>query len=139
MMRIIYSLIPQISILPKIQKCTTMMRVLAYGTTANLHDEYLRMSVQLIRKSLIKFVEGVISNFGDEYLRRSTGNGRIVPLHGPDNMLKEARIRQSSQKQQHLKIHGSDTLFFLELRVREMILMCLTNLLFLMIFWKVKY
>ena len=55
-----------------IQKCTAAMRVLAYGTAADLHDEYLRMSAQLIRKSLIKFVEGVISNFGDEYLRKPT-------------------------------------------------------------------
>ncbi|KAL1552126.1 hypothetical protein AAHA92_12967 [Salvia divinorum] len=34
------------------------MRVFAYGTAADLHDEYLRMSAQLIRKSLIKFVAG---------------------------------------------------------------------------------
>ncbi|XP_042059295.1 uncharacterized protein LOC121803743 [Salvia splendens] len=53
-----------------IQKCTAAMRMLAYGATADLHNESLRMSAQLIRKSLIKFVEGVISNFGDEYLRK---------------------------------------------------------------------
>ncbi|XP_057808756.1 uncharacterized protein LOC131023233 [Salvia miltiorrhiza] len=47
-----------------IQKCTAAMRVLAYGTPVDLHDEYLRMSAQVIRKSVIKFVEGVISNFG---------------------------------------------------------------------------
>ncbi|XP_057790696.1 uncharacterized protein LOC131007794 [Salvia miltiorrhiza] len=41
-----------------IQKCTAAMRVLAYGTSADLHDEYLRMSAQVIRKSVIKFVEG---------------------------------------------------------------------------------
>ncbi|XP_042059428.1 uncharacterized protein LOC121803921 [Salvia splendens] len=54
-----------------IQKCIAAMRMLAYEAAADLHDEYLRMSAQLIRKSLIKFVECVISNFGDEYLRKS--------------------------------------------------------------------
>ena len=64
-----------------IQKCTAAMRVLAYGTAADLHDEYLRMSAQLIRKSLIKFVEGVISNFGDEYLRKPTEEDLARLLH----------------------------------------------------------
>ncbi|KAL1556212.1 hypothetical protein AAHA92_11864 [Salvia divinorum] len=64
-----------------IQKCTAAMRVLAYETATDLHDEYLRMSAQLIRKSLIKFVEGVISNFGDEYLRKPTEEDLARLLH----------------------------------------------------------
>ncbi|XP_042012062.1 uncharacterized protein LOC121760468 [Salvia splendens] len=64
-----------------IQKCTAAMRMLAYGATADLHDEYLRMSAQLIRKSLIKFVEGVISNFGDEYLRKPNEKDLARLLH----------------------------------------------------------
>ncbi|XP_042005641.1 uncharacterized protein LOC121754332 [Salvia splendens] len=64
-----------------IQKCTTAMRMLAYGAAADLHDEYLRMSAQLIRKSLIKFVEGVISNFGDEYLRKPNEEDLARLLH----------------------------------------------------------
>ncbi|XP_057803028.1 uncharacterized protein LOC131018321 [Salvia miltiorrhiza] len=55
-----------------IQKCTAAMRVLAYGTGADLHDEYIRMSAQTIRKSVEKFVQGVVHNFGGEYLRRPT-------------------------------------------------------------------
>ncbi|XP_057811638.1 uncharacterized protein LOC131025869 [Salvia miltiorrhiza] len=57
------------------------MRVLAYGTSADLHDEYLRMSAQVIRKSVIKFVEGVISNFRVEYLRKSTEEDMAALLH----------------------------------------------------------
>lgn len=67
------------------------MRVLSYGTAADLHDEYLWINTQLIRKSLVKFVEGVIFNFGDEYLR-ATGNGRIVPFHASDNIPEEAEV-----------------------------------------------
>ncbi|XP_057775337.1 uncharacterized protein LOC130994308 [Salvia miltiorrhiza] len=48
------------------------MRVLAYGIGADLHDEYIRMSAQTIRKSVEKFVQGVVHNFGGEYLRRPT-------------------------------------------------------------------
>ncbi|XP_057791079.1 uncharacterized protein LOC131008204 [Salvia miltiorrhiza] len=48
------------------------MRVLAYGTGADLHDKYIRMSAQTIRKLVEKFVQGVVHNFGGEYLRRPT-------------------------------------------------------------------
>ncbi|XP_057808907.1 uncharacterized protein LOC131023386 [Salvia miltiorrhiza] len=64
-----------------IQKCTAAMRVLAYGTSADLHGEYLRMSAQVIRKSVIKFVEGVISNFRAEYLRKPTEEDMAALLH----------------------------------------------------------
>nr|GEZ40015.1 hypothetical protein [Tanacetum cinerariifolium] len=37
-------------------------------------DEYLRMSGAVTRKSLMSFVQGVISCFGDEYLRRPNEN-----------------------------------------------------------------
>ncbi|XP_057791349.1 uncharacterized protein LOC131008492 [Salvia miltiorrhiza] len=53
----------------------------AAGRLANLHDEYLRMSAQVIRKSVIKFVEGVISNFGAEYLRKPTEEDMAAFLH----------------------------------------------------------
>ncbi|XP_057811622.1 uncharacterized protein LOC131025854 [Salvia miltiorrhiza] len=61
-----------------IQKCTA---VLAYNTSTDLHDEYLRMRAQVIRKSIIKFVEGVISNFGAEYLKRPTEEDMTAFLH----------------------------------------------------------
>ncbi|KAJ0684321.1 putative harbinger transposase-derived protein [Helianthus annuus] len=65
--------------LSPLQKCTGAMRVLAYGTSADAHDEYLRMSETVTRASLIKFVEGVISCFGQEYLRRPN-NGDLARL-----------------------------------------------------------
>ncbi|GJV85365.1 putative nuclease HARBI1 [Tanacetum coccineum] len=46
------------------------MRVLAYGVSFNVVDEYLRMSGAVTRKSLMAFVRGIISCFGDKYLRR---------------------------------------------------------------------
>ncbi|XP_022040837.1 uncharacterized protein LOC110943395 [Helianthus annuus] len=65
--------------LSPLQKCTGAMRVLAYGTSADAHDEYFRMSETVTRASLIKFVEGVISCFGQEYLRRPN-NGDLARL-----------------------------------------------------------
>ncbi|GJU00256.1 putative nuclease HARBI1 [Tanacetum coccineum] len=56
--------------LSSLQKCTGAMRVLAYGISFDAVDEYLRVSGALTRKSLMSFVQGVISCFGDEYLRR---------------------------------------------------------------------
>ncbi|XP_047964996.1 uncharacterized protein LOC125209443 [Salvia hispanica] len=58
--------------LSSLQKCTGAMRVLAYGTSSDVVDEYLRMSSTVTRGSLIHFVEGVISCFGATYLRRPT-------------------------------------------------------------------
>lgn len=56
--------------LSSLQKCTGAMRVLAYGTSTDAQDEYLRMSDTVTRDALIRFVEGVISCFSQEYLRR---------------------------------------------------------------------
>ncbi|GKE09640.1 putative nuclease HARBI1 [Tanacetum coccineum] len=56
--------------LSSLQKCTGAMRVLAYGVSFDAVDEYLRMSGAVTRKSLMSFVQGVISCFGDEYFRR---------------------------------------------------------------------
>ncbi|MFS7913223.1 hypothetical protein Hanom_Chr02g00139301 [Helianthus anomalus] len=54
--------------LSPLQKCTGAMRVLAYGTSADAHDEDLRMSATATRTAFIKFIEGFISCFGQEYL-----------------------------------------------------------------------
>ncbi|XP_010677857.1 uncharacterized protein LOC104893448 [Beta vulgaris subsp. vulgaris] len=55
-----------------LQKCTTAIRLLAYDTSADSVDDYLRISASLARDSLQHFVEGVVSHFSDEYLRRPT-------------------------------------------------------------------
>ncbi|KAL0773800.1 hypothetical protein Bca101_038951 [Brassica carinata] len=58
--------------LSTLQKCTTAIRVLAYGTAADTVDEYLRLGETTTRSCLENFVEGIIYLFGDEYLRRPT-------------------------------------------------------------------
>ncbi|XP_074277043.1 uncharacterized protein LOC141600698 [Silene latifolia] len=65
-----------------IQRCTTALRVLAYGTSTDSVDEYLRMSETAVRDSLKLFVEGVISCFGNEYLRRPNPQdlGRLLHM-----------------------------------------------------------
>ncbi|XP_076909863.1 uncharacterized protein LOC143567290 [Bidens hawaiensis] len=52
------------------EKCTRAIRALAYGISADAQDEYLRMSDPVTRNSVIKFAEGVVSCFSQEYLRR---------------------------------------------------------------------
>ncbi|XP_074318857.1 uncharacterized protein LOC141655690 [Silene latifolia] len=65
-----------------LQRCTAALRVLAYGTSTDSVDEYLRMSDTSVRDSLKLFVEGVISCFGNEYLRRPNPQdlGRLLHM-----------------------------------------------------------
>ncbi|XP_021727247.1 uncharacterized protein LOC110694386 [Chenopodium quinoa] len=53
-----------------LQKCTAALRLLAYGGVADSVDDYLHISAYLVRNYLQHFVEGVVSYFCDEYLRR---------------------------------------------------------------------
>jgi len=55
-----------------IQKCTTTIRLLAYGCAADSLDEYLRIGETTALSCLENFTEGIISLFGDEYLRTPT-------------------------------------------------------------------
>ncbi|XP_021996100.1 uncharacterized protein LOC110893295 [Helianthus annuus] len=55
-----------------IQKCTAAIRQLAYGTSSDAWDKYLRMSSRMCRESLENFCEGVISLYGRRYLRMPT-------------------------------------------------------------------
>ncbi|XP_024004788.1 uncharacterized protein LOC112081949 [Eutrema salsugineum] len=45
---------------------------MAYGTAADAVDEYLRLGASTALLCLENFTEGIISLFGDEYLRRPT-------------------------------------------------------------------
>ena len=58
--------------LSALQKCTSAICVLAYGSGADTVDEYLRLGETTTRSCLENFVEGIIYLFGDEYLRRPT-------------------------------------------------------------------
>ncbi|KAJ9553685.1 hypothetical protein OSB04_017730 [Centaurea solstitialis] len=67
-----------------LQKCTGAMRVLAYGTSADAVDEYLRMSEATTKEALMNFVDGVISCFGDEYLRKPNKDDLTRLLYAAD-------------------------------------------------------
>ncbi|XP_024005863.1 uncharacterized protein LOC112082407 [Eutrema salsugineum] len=58
--------------LSALQKCTAAIRLLAYGTALDTVDEYIRLGATTARKCLEHFVEGIITLFQDEYLRRPT-------------------------------------------------------------------
>ena len=57
-----------------LKKCTTVIRILAYGVAANAVDDYVRIGESTTIECLEKFVEGVISVFEDEYLRKPNPN-----------------------------------------------------------------
>ena len=57
-----------------LQKCTSAIRQLAYGNTADALDEYLNMSERVSRESLYNFCYGIVKLYGDEYLRKPTSN-----------------------------------------------------------------
>uniref|UniRef100_A0A0D3EDX7 DDE Tnp4 domain-containing protein n=1 Tax=Brassica oleracea var. oleracea TaxID=109376 RepID=A0A0D3EDX7_BRAOL len=61
----------RISLSP-LQKCTAVIRVLAYGSAADTVDEYLRLGETTTQLCVENFVEGIIYLFGDDYLRRPT-------------------------------------------------------------------
>uniref|UniRef100_A0A0D3E6T6 DDE Tnp4 domain-containing protein n=1 Tax=Brassica oleracea var. oleracea TaxID=109376 RepID=A0A0D3E6T6_BRAOL len=54
------------------QKCTAAIRILAYGSAADMVDEYIRLGETTTRLCVENFVDGIIYLFGDEYLRRPT-------------------------------------------------------------------
>ena len=51
-------------------KCTAAMRMLAYGSPADLLDEGLRIAETTTIECLTEFVRGIRENFGTKYLRR---------------------------------------------------------------------
>ncbi|XP_010462584.1 PREDICTED: uncharacterized protein LOC104743171 [Camelina sativa] len=55
-----------------LQKCTTAIRILAYGCASDAVDEYLRLADSTAMQCLENFVEGIIYLFQDTYLRRPT-------------------------------------------------------------------
>ncbi|KAF5449965.1 hypothetical protein F2P56_012194 [Juglans regia] len=58
---------------------TAAIRMLAYGVTADLMDEYIRIGESTARQSMKKFVKAIVSIFGGEYLR-SPNSSDIVRL-----------------------------------------------------------
>ncbi|XP_033139845.1 putative nuclease HARBI1 isoform X1 [Brassica rapa] len=58
--------------LTPLQKCTAAIRQLAYGTTADAVDEYVRLGETTAQQCLHHFTAGIIDIFGAQYLRRPT-------------------------------------------------------------------
>ena len=56
--------------LSSLQKITTALRMLAYGVSGDLIDEYVRIGETTALESLIKYVTAVIDVFSEEYLRK---------------------------------------------------------------------
>ncbi|XP_073353555.1 uncharacterized protein [Aegilops tauschii subsp. strangulata] len=52
------------------QKCTAVIRMLAYGIPVDLVDEYVCMSESTCLLSLYNFCKAVVAVFGHEYLRQ---------------------------------------------------------------------
>ncbi|XP_022041815.1 uncharacterized protein LOC110944460 [Helianthus annuus] len=77
-----------------IQKCTSALRILAYGNTTDINDEYLKMGEKTTRDSLEHFCRGIIDVYGARYLRTPTWDDlqKIYEVHnaqhglpGPDS------------------------------------------------------
>jgi hypothetical protein len=51
------------------KKCTAAIRMLAYGISGDLVDEYVRMSESTCLLSMYSFCTAVVKAFGPEYLR----------------------------------------------------------------------
>ncbi|KAL0824513.1 hypothetical protein Bca101_048190 [Brassica carinata] len=58
--------------LSTLQKCTSAMRMLAYGRAGDANDEYLRLGASTAILCLENFADAIIQVFGDEYQRKPT-------------------------------------------------------------------
>ena len=58
--------------LSPLQKCTVVIRMLAYGSPVDLMDETFEVAESTTMECLIHFVHGVRSLFGAQYLRKPT-------------------------------------------------------------------
>ena len=55
-----------------LQKCTTAIRMLAYGCAVDQIDEYLKLGATTFKECLAHFVDGVIAQFSATYLWKLT-------------------------------------------------------------------
>jgi hypothetical protein len=62
-------------------KCTAALRMLAYGTCADMFDENLQIAETTVIESLENFCKGIIECFGPKYLRRPTAEDIQRLLH----------------------------------------------------------
>ncbi|XP_021974841.1 uncharacterized protein LOC110869948 [Helianthus annuus] len=57
-----------------LQKCTSAIRQLAYDTSRDMWDEYLKMSKQNFTREFVSFCKGMVKLYSTKYLRRPTKN-----------------------------------------------------------------
>ncbi|XP_020266414.1 uncharacterized protein LOC109841902 [Asparagus officinalis] len=72
--------------LSTLQKVTSAFRMLAYGTSADSTDEYVRIGESTAIVCLKRFCRAIVEVYGDEYLRTPNvddvaSNGKIVQQH----------------------------------------------------------
>ena len=60
--------------LSPLQKCTATMRMLAYGISTDVVDDYVRIGEGTAVEALKKFVSNIITLFEGEYLRKPNSN-----------------------------------------------------------------
>ncbi|XP_074351985.1 uncharacterized protein LOC141691143 [Apium graveolens] len=68
--------------LSPLQKCTAAMRMLAYGVSGDVVDDYVRIGESTAVEGLKKFVSNVITIFEGEYLQKPNSNDmqRLLPI-----------------------------------------------------------
>ncbi|XP_048503056.1 uncharacterized protein LOC125498811 [Beta vulgaris subsp. vulgaris] len=64
-----------------LQKCTTTIRMLAYGSSSDLFDLYLEIASSTARECLLHFFEMVVTKFGLQYLMKANPNDIEHLLH----------------------------------------------------------
>ena len=52
-----------------IQRCTSVLRCLAYGAAADTQDDYLRMAESTCIEKMYMFCRAIVTVFGPNYLR----------------------------------------------------------------------
>ena len=62
-------------------KCTTSMRMLAYGVAVDVVDEYIKIGSTTVLECLRRFCKGIIQLYEQVYLRVPTQDGLQRILH----------------------------------------------------------
>ncbi|XP_021979638.1 uncharacterized protein LOC110875743 [Helianthus annuus] len=83
-----------------IQKYTSALRILAYGNTTDINDEYLKMGEKTTRDTLEHFCRGIIDVYGARYLRTPTWDDlqKIYEVHSTEHGLPEEWISGKAPK-----------------------------------------
>ncbi|XP_057248015.1 uncharacterized protein LOC130590097 [Beta vulgaris subsp. vulgaris] len=64
-----------------LQKYTSAIRMLAYGSSSDFVHVYLKIALSTASECLLHFVEGVVARFGPEYLRKANPDDTKRLLH----------------------------------------------------------